>query len=391
MKTATSKPPVLLETLPGKIYGSSALRAARHFLSVDCAISTLALADALQARPEVLVVAVLDEAGRPLGLIERERLFALLGKPFGREVLGRTTVSELVQEAPLVDRHTGLFSLAGSGCEDEAPFRILVDESGAFQAILSARDLSDYLSRITQDDIELAGQIQERLEECNENPSDERFAFEAWTRAAKGVGGDFWHTRNLDDGRLFLALCDVSGKGLSASLVVSMVWGMLLMCDPGKGLYPLLRDLNDSIVSTFRLERYLTGFFALYDPVTGELEAADMGHSHALVFSQGKIKRLKSGAGNLPVGVDRGLEPRTERWILAEGDGLLVYSDGLTEQEDGQGREYGEGRLAAATAAALGRGARLRDAIPRALDAWRGRIPQQDDMSFLFLERTPRA
>jgi sigma-B regulation protein RsbU (phosphoserine phosphatase) len=381
---------------PGKVYGNTALRAARHFQYVDARAGTLELADELQKRPDVEVLAVTDAETRPLGIISREKLFALLGKPFGREVLGRTEAGEVIEAAEVADRNAGLFSLAGDGAR---PYRVLVDGDGRFCGILSGRDLSEYLSRMTQDDIELAGEIQERLEECNEKIGDERFSFDAWSRAAKGVGGDFWFTRQLEDGSSFLCLCDVSGKGVAASLVVSMVWGMLLMYDFRDGLADLLVRLNESLIATFRLERSLTGCFAIYDPEAQVISVADMGHSHDFIVRGGKALRLKSLAGNMPVGIDRGIRPAVERWRLAPGDFLFVYTDGLTEQEglpqeepaearipSGEGsEEYGEGRLAGLVLEALAEGAPLRERVPGGLDLFRGRTPQQDDMSFMAL------
>jgi sigma-B regulation protein RsbU (phosphoserine phosphatase) len=384
---------ILNRLSPPRAYGSSSLLAARHFSFVPAGTMTLDLADAMRKEDDVEVVAVLGPDRRPLGMISREKLFALLGKPFGREVLGRTSVAELLEDAPRVNLHESLFAVAGEALAAgrETPYLVLVDDEGAFGGILSARDLSEYLSRMTQDDIELAGEIQSRLAECNELVGDHRMSFEAWSRAAKGVGGDFWFTHRLDDGRVFLALCDVSGKGVAASLVVSMVWGMLLMFDYKAGLESLLVRLNESIIATFRLERYLTGFFAFYDPGTMELSVADMGHSHSLLARGGKVLRLKGSRRNMPLGIERVVEPAIERWRLREGDSLFVYSDGLVEQEDAQGLEYGEAALASALAGCLSRGEPLARSLPAAFDLHRGRIPQQDDMSFLCLSLRPCA
>jgi sigma-B regulation protein RsbU (phosphoserine phosphatase) len=377
----------LLETVvPAKSYGTSAVLAARHFHFVRAGAKALDLADALGREPEIEVVAVLGEGERPLGVVSRQHLFTLIGKPFGREVLARADVGEVLEDAPRIDVHASLFTVAASALDESrsTPYLVLVDDTEAYRGILSARDLSEYMSRITQEDIELAGEIQERLEECNEAVGDERFSLDAWSQAAKGVGGDFWFTRALTDGHVFLTLCDVSGKGVAASLVVSMVWGMLVMYDFGKGLADLLTGLNESLVATFRHERYLTGFFALYDPTTREIAVADMGHSHSLLFRKGRVMRLK-GTGNIPVGIERVVDPVIDRWRLEPGDRLLVYSDGLSEQEDAAGEEFGEGRIASIAGACFARGRSLRHDLPEALDRHRGRIPQQDDMSFLCL------
>ena len=164
---------------------------------------------------------------------------------------------------------------------------------------------------------------------------------------------------------------------------------MLRMNDFSKGLASLLVSLNEAIVATFHLEKYLTGFFCVFDPGSRELAVADMGHSHALILRAGGARRLKAPNSNLPIGVETELHPLIHVWHLRPGDALLVYSDGLTEQEDQGGAEFGEGRLAAVALKSLARGASLRDTLPLALDTHRGRTPQQDDMSFMLLSLLP--
>ena len=375
-----------------RMYSSSALHAARYYHFVRADSNLLDAADELQRELGIPAVAVVDGRARVLGILRRDRLFALLGKPFGREVLRKSLVAELAEEVPLFDAHADLFAVAermlpgaGAAPRGGGDFCVLTGEGGAFLALLASQDLANYLSRMTQDDIELAGRLQERLlaGEGHEDGGDWRV--EAWSRPAKGVGGDFYFTKRLDDGRLFLSLCDVSGKGVAASLIVSMVWGMLRMFDFRRSLRDLVLGINESIVATFHLEKYLTGVFLLYDPAERRLLCADMGHSHLVMFRRGSPRSLKGPRGNLPIGVEAELDPVIYPYRLEPGDGLLVYSDGLIEQEDSRATEFGERRLISAAAQAIALGSSLREVLPGALDAHRGGTPQQDDMSFLLL------
>lgn len=193
METKSRERLVLKAIAPGKSYGTTALRAARHFWAVDEGARATDLADELQLEPEAAVVCVLDAKTKPLGIIERDRLFALLGKPFGREILGRMPARELAEPAPLIDVHAGIFAVAQEALASEddegALYRVLVGSDGGFQGILSTRDLAAFMSRMTRDDIELAARLQERLQEGNEPIGGAGWAFEAWSRPAKGVGG----------------------------------------------------------------------------------------------------------------------------------------------------------------------------------------------------------
>lgn len=384
MNAVTISGTVIHESSVRRDYGTTVLKAARHRHWVSRDAGVLDLADELGKRPDIELVTVLDEAMRPVGLIVREALFALLGKPFGREVLGKGRAAELAEPVPTLDAHESLF-YARDGDGEGSPYRALVDGDGRFRAALAMRDLAERLSRITEEDIELAGRVQERLEAANEPVGGDGYAFEAWSRPARGVGGDFWYSSRLADGSVFMALCDVSGKGVAASLVVSLVWGMLRMYDFRRGLGALVVALNDAIVTTFHLEKYLTGFFCVFSPSSGTIEAADMGHSHALLVRGGKALAIRSGDRNLPVGVEPSLSPALRRWRLRPGDTLVVYSDGIPEQEDDRGAEFGERGLAAAAVEAVAERRSLRDTLPALLDDHRGRVPQQDDMSFMML------
>jgi phosphoserine phosphatase RsbU/P len=396
---------VILEVPRGRMYSSSALHAAKYFCYARADALVLDLADELGHRPELPVIAIIGAEGKALGIVDREKLFGLLGKSFGREVLGKSRASELAREVPVFDAHADLFAVAGNLLQKGDEYCVLSGPGDAFLGILASQDLANYLSRMTQDDIELAGRLQERLLAASSGGKGEAsapYGIEAWSRPAKGVGGDFYFMKELPDGELFLALCDVSGKGVAASIIVSMVWGMLTMFDYQRGLSELVIGINDSIVTTFHMEKYLTGVFLIYDPAGGRLAYADMGHSHAALFRGGKPRSLRGPRGNLPVGVEAELQPEIAHYRLKPDDKLFIYTDGLIEQEDSSGREFGERHLVETVLAAVGRGDRLRDAVPDALDAHRGvaavdasmatattvataTTPQQDDMSFLLL------
>jgi phosphoserine phosphatase RsbU/P len=406
MKTAgdsiSARTTILEKSESVRMYSSSALHAAKYYHFVRAGAKLLDLADELQGELALPAIAVVDESGAVLGIVRRERLLALLGKPFGRDVLRRSLVAELIEEVPFFDAHADLFAVAelmlpsmDAPSSDDTTrgggdFCILLSDRGTFLALLASQDLANYLSRMTQEDIELAARLQERLligeERSGESKNEgNTWRIEAWSRPAKGVGGDFYFSKRLNDGRLFLSLCDVSGKGVAASIIVSMVWGMLRMFDYGLGLRKLVLGLNEAIVSTFHMEKYLTGVFLIYDPALRRLSCADMGHSHAAIFREGRAQALKGPRGNLPIGVDLELEPAIYAYSLRSEDCIFLYSDGLIEQENSRSAEFGDRSLIATATAALGRGERLRDVLPAALDAHRGGTPQQDDMSFLLL------
>jgi sigma-B regulation protein RsbU (phosphoserine phosphatase) len=373
-------------------FGSSVLRALRQYAWVEIGASVSEVADELQREAGIEVLALLGAGGTPMGVLTRERLFTFLGKPFGRDLLGKSSVLELLEPARIIDANRDVFGVAaeliGRGVEDgDLPeWSLLVDEDGRFRGSISRTDLAAFLSRMTQEDVELAGSLQERLVSGSDVFELAGYRGEAWSRSAKGVGGDLWFRKRLAGDRSFVALCDVSGKGVAASLVVSMVWGMLRAFDLERGLGPLIAEINEAVLSSFQTEKYLTGIFMILEPSKGRIIWADMGHGHAALRRAGRFRKIGTSHPNLPLGIERGVAPGIFSIAMEPGDGILAFSDGIAEQENPGAEEFGERRLLEATAKALGAGNPLGEALPALLDAHRGSRPQQDDMTLLWLE-----
>jgi sigma-B regulation protein RsbU (phosphoserine phosphatase) len=150
-----------------------------------------------------------------------------------------------------------------------------------------------------------------------------------------------------------------------------------------KGLKELLSRLNEIVVSSFHMEKYLTGFFLLYDLYTRKLNIADMGHAHSLFLRNGKVLSMKKARVNLPIGVEAGINPVVFSIPIESGDTLLVYSDGIPEQENSEGVEFGEDNIITLTKQAAQMDKTLSEILPDSIEKWREKIPQHDDMTFI--------
>jgi len=150
---------------PEKVYGSSLLRVAEIFEYVSSSEKVTALAEIFQSRPDLMAVGVCDDVGTALGLITRVSLFSQLGKPFGREVHGRKPVADLTEAVETFNMNANLFQAAeglqASMDKSTLHYYLLTDNDGGFRGIFSSKDLLAYLSKITQEDIHLAAQLQE--------------------------------------------------------------------------------------------------------------------------------------------------------------------------------------------------------------------------------------
>jgi sigma-B regulation protein RsbU (phosphoserine phosphatase) len=160
------------------------------------------------------------------------------------------------------------------------------------------------------------------------------------------VGGDYYDFVPYEDGRLALAVGDVSGKGLPAALMMSSLQARVQMLretmpDPGTAV----RTLNRSLTERCPLGKFITFFYALLDPPSGALEYSNAGHNYPLVLrTSGVVERLKGNG--LVLGLFAPVEYEVRKTVLASGELLALYSDGVTEASNGDGKEFGEDGLA---------------------------------------------
>jgi sigma-B regulation protein RsbU (phosphoserine phosphatase) len=377
---------------PVRSYPNSIQKLARYFGTVydDETISTLA--DVLDRDRRVAAICVVDHDHKPQGIVKRDKLFLILGKRFGRDLMGGRMVREVCEKAPVFSGETNILAVSLSlsdamkkeGAETETSYIVLTGGDGTFTGMLSFQDLSNYFVDMTNRDIGTASLLQERFLANTGEIKDNRIRVNAWSLPAKGVGGDFYFIKNLGEPLFFAALCDVSGKGISASLVVSMVWGFLRAHTINKGLGNMLSELNDIMVSTFHMEKYLTGFFLVCDSKKGILQFADMGHSHSAFIRNRIVHNLEKAGVNLPIGVELNIKPAICRLRIKPGDALLIYTDGITEQDNPEGEEFGSERLLELALKCQSGGKEMEELLPAAVEKFRKNIPQLDDMSFLF-------
>jgi phosphoserine phosphatase RsbU/P len=206
---------------------------------------------------------------------------------------------------------------------------------------------------------------------------------------ARDVGGDFFDLVPLADGRVALGVGDVCGKGVPAALFMGITRTLIRIN---------LRDHPDLPGAILRTNAYLVnnnagGFFATlvyaaYDPRSGAVEYCSCGHLPALIRRAGGKVEALSGGG-LPVGLFEPMKMVAGQAQMRPGDLLFLYTDGVTEAEDRDACEFGEGRLESLLAK-KGHGARADQWIARVEEAvrdfTRGR-PQFDDITCLALRR----
>ncbi len=235
-------------------------------------------------------------------------------------------------------------------------------------------------------EMEIAREVQERLFP-QEMPNIVAGSVAGACRAALGVGGDYYDVINLEDGRLGLAIGDVSGKGISAALLMASLRASLrgVTLDNPRDFAKLMHKVNVLVYEASASNRYATFFFAAWDPKTRRLECVNAGHNPPVILRGDQVIRLETGGpvvGLLP------FAPYIEQALTLEpGDLLLLYTDGISEAMTHDDEEWGEERMIQAASKVRDKDA---DAVLRAMfaacDKFTAGAPQHDDMTMLILK-----
>ena len=167
------------------------------------------------------------------------------------------------------------------------------------------------------------------------------------TRPANTVGGDFYDIQALPDGRVLFALGDVAGKGSPASLLMALLLAMMrTLVDEGFEGAALAARLNAQIVKHAPASRFVTLFFGVLNTATGEFGYVNAGQNPPLVRrANGSYERLKTGG--IALGMFEFATYEFAATQLNAGDIVVMYSDGVTEAENGNGVPFDESGLQA--------------------------------------------
>lgn len=168
-------------------------------------------------------------------------------------------------------------------------------------------------------------------------------------RAAAEVGGDYYDFFELPDGKIALTIADVSGKGLAGCMIMSML-SVLLRSHAERHPSPrdLLLALDEQLGGNLKNGKFVTMFYGVLDPATGELSYASAAHSPLLVCrGDGRVEWFHTTG--IPLGaVSNAALASTlveERIVLERGDQLLQYTDGINEAFDAGGEQFGFERI----------------------------------------------
>ena len=212
----------------------------------------------------------------------------------------------------------------------------------------------------------------------------------ATLRPAKSVGGDLYDFR-LDGDRLWFVVGDVSGKGVPAALfmaVTKVLFGVSVEVESSPAA--VMGRVNRALCRENEHFLFVSAFLGRLDVGTGELEYANAGHNLPYrLRADGSVSTLPASPG-LVMGVNEEFEFETGSVRLEPGDGVFLFTDGVTEAIDAKNELFSEARLESYLGTAAGRTpADVVDGALRVLDEFVGTAPQFDDITALSVRYRP--
>jgi len=219
-------------------------------------------------------------------------------------------------------------------------------------------------------------------------PQFENFRIHAFNNPTRYVGGDFYDFLQMSSGDWMGVLADVSGKGMGAALLSSMVLGALSM-EFHSSTQPreILNRVNRLLCEKSLPYQFVTLFLFLQNS-QGMGQFVSAGHNPAYLFrsATGKIEELVSNASVLGFFDDASYE--SEAFCLDKGDILVVYSDGLTDAHNPQDEMFGEERLLRLIRQEAPSGSdAIEQKLLKAIEEFTQGMPQRDDITFVVVEK----
>jgi sigma-B regulation protein RsbU (phosphoserine phosphatase) len=270
---------------------------------------------------------------------ERENLRELNSQlllPFGakNELSGLISLSPKLSDSPYTPTDLRLLKSVA------AQTGLALENSRLTQVIVSEAAQKERINR----ELEIAREVQERLFP-QELPKIEGLDYFGACRSALDVGGDYYDFIELPENKFGIAIGDISGKGIGASLMMASLQASLR----GQAIHfksdlaGLMKQINSLVYEASTSNRYATFFYAQYEPPTKKLSYVNAGHNPPfLIRRSGEVLRLEDGGavvGMLPSMLVNYKQGEIE---LQTGDLLVGYTDGISEAMNPQEEEWSE-------------------------------------------------
>lgn len=242
-----------------------------------------------------------------------------------------------------------------------------------------------------QSELQIAREVQNQLYPRLEMYSS-HLRVAAMCHPARTVSGDYFEYRAVCDGQVALAIGDVSGKGISAALLMASLQSSLrtqlqsFADDPGLSPAEVVRRVNQHLCASTSPDKYATFFLGLYDEAASTMIYTNAGHLPPVLVRNGCAQRLE--VNGTIVGAFAGVPYGESRLVLEPGDLLAWFTDGLTEPESEFGEMFGEERFVELLTKNAHRDEqRIVDLVLDSVRHWTNSDEMQDDITLLLARR----
>jgi sigma-B regulation protein RsbU (phosphoserine phosphatase) len=316
-----------------------------------------------------IVFSLVEAAALSTGFVLTRRITRAVADLYrGTQYVQAMDFSHRVQ----IERHDQLGELGQSFNEMTGSISGLIEEQNKRQRL--------------ENEISIAREVQNQLFPSS-LPSVPGVEIEAICKAARSVSGDYYDFIQLSPTHVAIAIADISGKGISAALLMASLQAALrsqMLTEGSERLSTaeLVARLNKHLVRNTGDDRFATFFIAVYDSATRTLRYTNAGHLPSFLVCHGTSQHLDKGGMVLGVVDDYDYE---EGSLTVGSDAILIgYSDGLVEPENVYGEEFGIRRLEE-TAVRLQGAAPLMvaESLMAAAEEWAGTADQADDMTVI--------
>jgi len=261
---------------------------------------------------------------------------------------------------------------------------LALENSRLTEAIASEAAQRERMNR----EVEIAREVQERLFP-QDLPPVKGLDYFGGCRPALGVGGDYYDFLELPDDKFGIAIGDVSGKGIAASLLMASLQASLR----GQAIHfkddlaGLLSQVNKLVYEASTSNMYATFFYSQYDAQTRKLAFVNAGHNPPFLFRNGELLRLEEGGavvGMLPPILISYTQGEIQ---LETGDLLVGFTDGISEAMNPADEEWGEERMIEAIRLAMDLSAKeMLDYLVVCADNFANGAKQHDDMTAIIVQ-----
>lgn len=290
-----------------------------------------------------------------------------------RNVFGLIYADSPTYEATFTEEHLNILTTLASVASIRVENATLLEE----------RLLRERMER----ELELATEIQQRFQPAGP-PELKGYQFQGISFSCYEIGGDYYDFIERHDGRMLIALGDVSGKGTAAALLMSSLHAAIhAQVSTRSPLDEIVGSVNRYLAENTPANRFVTLFVGELEPSTGRFKYINAGHNPPLIGRlDGSIEQLSSGG--FPLGIIPTAEFELGEMTLKSGESLVVYSDGVSEANNIAGDEFGLDRLAAVVRENLkSSAAGMRDKVESALSTFTETAPANDDITLVIVKR----